>query len=397
MSNQSTVISYIISAITAIAIIVVGTGTGYTVSSDTVLQGNFGKVSITGSGTASDWLEVELTGKATQVVISGNYVHLFGGGQVTGGSSHGVLVTGKHIIVENLFVHNGVTENGVSPNCSGSGGWGSAIKMQVGAEDVTVRGNYVYENCGEGIASTRGIDIRILDNYVRDNFSVNIYMDNSPYAIASGNKVWCTGIVLRGGNRPAGIAVAEESYSGWGTQRHDNQVLDNYIADCNSGVSSWNSELSTGAEINLLVQGNRVVNSIGRSISLESNKNTNVLVQENWIEKPINVKVSAGVTLLNNVVAPVIREEINPPSIGETPSTLTPTPTKTITPTPTITQTRTPTLTSTLTPIRTPTPTATFTPSAVPSITQTLPVATPTFSCIQDQIANIEICYRPLR
>lgn len=386
MSNQSKVISRIIAALTTLAIVVIGTGSGYTVTSDTVLQGNFGKVSITGSGSPTDWIEVELQGKATQVVISGNYVRLYGGGQVTGGSSHGVLVTGKHIVVENLFVHNGVTENGNSPTCPGSGSWGSAIKMQVGAEDVTVRNNYVYENCGEGIAATRGINIKILNNYVRDNFSVNIYLDNSPFSTASGNKVWCTGIVLRSGNRPAGIVVAEESYSGWGTQRHDNQVLDNYVADCNSGVSSWNSELSTGAEIDLLVQGNRVINSIGRSISLESNKNVRVLVQENWIEKSINVKVSTGVTLLNNVVAPVVREEIVPPVLGGIILTPTPSVVPSITPTATITPTRTPTRTPTIT------ATKTSTPVAPPTI-----ISTPTMKCIIDQEANIQICYRPLQ
>jgi hypothetical protein len=191
-----------------------------------------------------------------------------------------------------------VLENG-SGTCRGTGGWGSAIKIMLGADDVIVRGNKVYENCGEGIGVTRGLNILIDSNTVRDNYSVNIYLDNSPYSIAQYNTVSCTGIYLRNGLRPNGIVLAEEIYSGWGAQRHDNKVLNNTVSGCYDGIASWLPEVAGGKLINATISGNTVSGGTRRSITLSA-VNQNVLIENNKVFTAISVYYPKSVTLRNN-------------------------------------------------------------------------------------------------
>lgn len=386
-----------------------GGGENITVTQDSVLHGTFGSVTITSSGTVDDYLEVNATdARMRSLKVEGSYVKVFGG-EVTGATSHGVHIYNsdnlvKNVFIENMFVHNNVTENGNAPQCTGTGSWGSGIKIQKGAENITIKNNYVYDNCGEGIAATRGVNIVVEGNYVKDNYSINIYLDNSPYSEANSNIVWCTGIMIRNNQRPAGIAIAEEYYAGWGTQRHDNRVVDNYIQDCHNGVISLVSEISTGAEVRLLVSGNIISNSIGRSISM-STKNVDVIVQNNLIEKAVYVALNTGITLINNVVAPVIRIPIIPPVIGSatvTPSlipSITPTKTNTSIPTATrtVTATRTATATRTQTPTATPSPIFTSTKTSTPTVTPTgtiiPPTPTKTKICLPVSVGNEVVGY----
>jgi hypothetical protein len=233
------------------------------------------------------------------VSVSGDYVTI-SGVEVEGAISHGILVSGKHVIIENSSVHHSVTENG-SGICDGSGSWGSGLKVALGGEDIILRNNSVYENCGEGIAVTSGVNVRVENNIVKDNYSVNIYIDNSPFSVVRDNHVMCTGIYLRDERRPTGIAIAEESYEGWGAQRHDTSIVHNIVDGCYDGISSWDPEMPEGMEINLLVSDNTIINGTHHSISLEW-KNQNVLIENNSIYEPPSIDYMEGVTLINNRV-----------------------------------------------------------------------------------------------
>jgi len=260
------------------------------------------------SGTASAPINIigsaavlDMSGtQANGIKISGSYINI-SGFEVKGTTSHGVLIGGKNIKFENSSVHHSVMENG-SGTCSGTGGWGSAVKVMVGGENVVVRGNSVYENCGEGIGITRGVNVLVESNTVRDNFSVNIYLDNSPYTTAQNNNVSCTGIYLRDGRRPSGIAIAEEEYAGWGAQRHDNYVLNNYVTGCYDGISSWQPEVVGGKLINAVISGNTVASGTRRSIYLDS-VNQNVLIANNAVFAAVIVNNPSGVTLQNNTIS----------------------------------------------------------------------------------------------
>jgi hypothetical protein len=230
--------------------------------------------------------------------IAGDYINL-SGFEVSGAKSFGIAVTGKHIIIENNIVHHAVTGNGINGSC-GSGSHGSALKLSLGAEDVIVRGNTVHENCGEGIAVTRGVNVLIENNTVWDNFVVNIYVDNSPYVVVQNNTSTCTGSYMRSGRRPNGVSLGEESYSGWGAQRHDINILNNVIDGCDYGILAWESYVG-GTMKNVLISGNTIKSGITRSISLYT-LNQNVRVENNLIYADLYVKNMDGVTLLNNTI-----------------------------------------------------------------------------------------------
>jgi parallel beta-helix repeat protein len=315
------------------------------------------------------------------IVVSGSYVNL-SGFTVTGAKSHGVLIVGKHIKFENSSIYKNVLDNG-SGTCTGTGGsWGSALKLMIGAEDVILRGNQVYENCGEGIGITRAMNVLAEKNTVRDNYSVNIYIDNSPYVTVQNNTVSCTGIYLRNGRRATGIALGEEAYTGWGAQRHDDKVLNNSVKDCYDGIYAWISEISGGKLINATISGNTVPSGTRRSIAISS-VNQNVLIENNTIFTAITVTNPTGVTLKNNVL---IGSTSVPATKTVTPAN-TATPTKTAIPTSTVTPIKTSTPTSvpatkTVTPANTATPTTT----AIPTSTAT-PIETSTPSSVPPTVA----------
>lgn len=267
-----------------------------------LLEGHYPEVlDVSASGTAQNRLVIAGQDAVLPgVVVSGNYI-VISGLEVSGSISHGILVKGRHIIVEDSIVHHSVTENG-EVTCLGHGGWGSALKVMMGGEDVIFRRNLVYENCGEGIAVTRGVKVLVENNIVRDNFSVNIYVDNSSYTVVRDNTVYCTGIYLREQNRPAGIAVAEEFYEGWGAQRHDNKIIGNQVSNCHSGITSWESEMPTGMEIRLLIEDNIVFGTIGSLPIALLTRNEDVIVRNNKTDKPIKIEYPDGAISENNTL-----------------------------------------------------------------------------------------------
>ncbi|MBI5823767.1 MAG: right-handed parallel beta-helix repeat-containing protein [Chloroflexi bacterium] len=252
------------------------------------------------SGTKSDPVVIDGNGFTAQCVkVTGSHVTVKNF-IVEDCESHAILILGNDVTVENNTVRYSVTENG-KVNCDNpDGGWGSGIKAERGSHDVTIRGNKVYENCGEGIASTMSYNVLIEGNTVWDNFSVNIYVDNSYNVTVQNNVVYCSGIYLRAGKRPTGISFAEESYKDWGTQRHDNSAISNQVNGCDAGIVSWISELPTGREVRLLIEGNRIFHTIGRSIELNT-VNVDVIIRGNISDKPVFVREPGGSTVTGNI------------------------------------------------------------------------------------------------
>jgi hypothetical protein len=308
---------------------------------------------------------------ANGITVSGSYVRvsMF---EVTGATDFGILVTGKYVTIENNVLHDDVTRNGVG-TCGISTSWGSALKVKMGAENTTIRNNTVYNNCGEGIAVTRGVTALIEGNRVWDNFGVNIYIDNSPFVTVQNNTSYCTGTHLRDGNRATGIALGEESYTGWGAQLHDILVSGNTITDCRKGISAYESAVG-GTLTNVSILNNNIPSGQQRSISLQTLSNQNVLISNNTVFNSIYVYQPVGVILGLNTI------------VGSVPtSTSSPFPTSTsISPTTTPIATQ-PAATNTAASIASPTILATATPltstsTALPTYTSTSIPALPTFT-----------------
>ena len=232
-------IAGVIVATTAIAISLVGgtrtiygTGQDVTISSSTILSGDFGKIVVNGGGSETNPLIVT-GGHVRCLELSGVYI-VASGIDVSGCTSHGIYIKGQHILVQDNNVHGNVLENVSGTKC-GNAQWGSAIKVYIGAEDIMIRGNYVHENCGEGIGVTRGVDVTVDGNTVEDNFSVGIYVDNSPYTQVYNNVTRCISPnYYRDGGAAKGIMLGMENYQGWGNQLHDVVIDGNYIVGCKS-------------------------------------------------------------------------------------------------------------------------------------------------------------------
>lgn len=238
--------------------------------------------------------------KANGIAISGNHVRV-SKFEVIGARDFGIVVTSKNVLVENNIIHDNVTRNGVG-TCGLSTSWGSGLKVRVGGENITIRNNTIYNNCGEGIAVTRGITALIENNTVFDNFGVNIYVDNSPYVTIQNNLSYCMGTHLWNGNRAVGIGLGEELYTSWGAQRHDILIVGNTIMDCSTGVAAFESDVS-GTLTNVTITNNRVPSGQDRSISLYTLLNRNISVSNNGVFNAIYVYQTAGVTLNNNAIS----------------------------------------------------------------------------------------------
>ncbi len=279
---------------------------------------------------------------------------------VTGTKSHAIFIEGNFVTVENNIVHDAITENGVYPNCGAfPTQWGSAIKTQRGISNATIRGNQVYHTCGEGIASTMAHDVIISGNTVYDNFQVNIYVDNSYNVSVTNNTVDCAKMA----NKPTGITMGEESYSGWGAQLRDVIISGNVVKNCWVGVMAFASDVG-GTLTNVTISSNFIPSGLptGVAVALDNSKNSNVLISKNTYYNQPWIRSTAGVTLSENVVG---TQGGSPAPVSSTPTSL-----------PTITSTVPATFTSTPVPS---TPTATPTASPVPaSPTATATVTMPT-------------------
>lgn len=241
------------------------------------------------------------------LIVNGDYIHVYNV-EVVGADSHGILVQSKHILIQDSIVRNSVTENGENNQCGMEEeiSWGSGLKIRVGAEDIILRGNKVFHNCGEGIAITRGARILLENNIVGSNYSVGIYIDNSYEVIVKNNVVTCDDTYLREDNRMSGIVIAGELYDDgdWGMQLRDIQILNNTVSGCYDNYASWTTD-DESPTINLLIEGNISINSVRRSIDMDS-ISENIVVSNNLVDKPIHYdEEDEGLTLINNRVISV--------------------------------------------------------------------------------------------
>lgn len=256
MSKTNKFIS--ISALVAAIIAGVVFAGNKTILVDTVLDANYNTLTISGSGSAADPLEVDGNGKIVKCLkITGQYIEVYNL-IVEGCASHGVLVSGQHVRIENNVIRHTVTENGAG-KCSGSGGWGSAVKIGQGSQDVSVVGNMVYENCGEGIGVTKAQNVTLSGNTSYDNFSVNIYIDNSNDVLADGNVTYYTGNAnyFRNGDVGACVGLGIETYAGWANRLANITITGNSLSNC-KGIGLWNE--AGVAPSNVIISGNTFVN-----------------------------------------------------------------------------------------------------------------------------------------
>lgn len=210
---------------------------------------------------------------------------------------HGIYTDVDRTVIDSNIVYNTVLENSAR---STSSGWSSAIKVRVGGQQTYISRNEVYHNYGEGIAVTRGIGATVENNTVYDNYSVNIYIDNSKDVVVERNNVYCNqnSGYERDGYPPSGIALGEESYSGWGAQLARVSINNNVVAFCKNGVTAFNPNVPNGGLDTVTVSHNTFWGSAAAAISLKSDtyKTKNTTFKNNIIQQPQNQFGSAATT-----------------------------------------------------------------------------------------------------
>lgn len=246
---------------------------------------------ITKSGTAAQPIKVTGPAVIQSVVITGSYVEV-SGLEVTGATQHGVTISGKHVKFSDFSVHDNVNENKSGSSCSGSGSWGSGLKVAYGGEDIQLTNGQVFHNCGEGLAVTRGINVTITNVTSYDNFSANFYLDNSKQVTLQRSFAYCTSNTnyYRSGQPATGILIGEEYYSGWGGQLGSLTIINNISYGCKGlnfyGVSS---NISNGGLVGALIAHNTIWNVYGgKAISIS--------------HQPANQSITIG----NNIAAGTI-------------------------------------------------------------------------------------------
>ncbi|MDZ7344105.1 MAG: right-handed parallel beta-helix repeat-containing protein [candidate division KSB1 bacterium] len=258
--------------------------------------------------------------------------------------SHNIITYRANTIIEGNYVYRGVTE------AINSGG-GSCIKGERGASNVTVRNNIVVECYNEGIALTMTLGGEVYGNYVENATSVSIYIDNSKDVIVRDNHAVCTGLQahLINGRRAAGIALGEESYSGWGAHLDNVFITRNVIEGCSTGIIAFASYVG-GTTSNVTIHDNWIPSGQDFAISIDNARCENVFITNNKIWRTqIWTRCNSGRTLSGNVLSTITP---TPGTSLPSPSTNTPAP-NTFTATPTRTPTATHSQTATNTPITT--------------------------------------------
>ncbi|MCX7848024.1 MAG: right-handed parallel beta-helix repeat-containing protein [bacterium] len=182
--------------------------------------------------------------------------------------SHGIMTSGTNNVIEGCEVYLTVLENAAR---GANAGWGSGVKVFYGAKNSVIVSNVVYHNYGEGICVTRGMGAVVRQNVSYDNYSVLIYVDNSYEVVVEKNHCYSLGHsgFTREGRMAAGIALAEEQYSGWGAQLRDVRVINNVVCFADRGFIYYGSDVAGGGLSNVVVAYNTFWGSSNTAISVE--------------------------------------------------------------------------------------------------------------------------------
>lgn len=188
--------------------------------------------------------------------------------------------TTRDIVIEGNSVHHNVLSNAAR---TASSGWGQAIGA-FRARNVTIRGNFVRENYGEGIdlvVTDRG---RIVDNTVWDNFSVNIYLDNATCATVDRNFVitgWSKDAksFYRGGGPAMGIHAANEKYAQQNLLK-ELTITNNIVVHCRFGFSYTDSGVRSGLR-QTIVSNNAFVRPTDLALYIEGDRHSQTRIVNN--------------------------------------------------------------------------------------------------------------------
>lgn len=169
-----------------------------------------------------------------------------------------------------LFEDNTVTDcvlsNQREPHQRWSFGVGAGL-----SKNVTIRNNTVSRCYGEGIGLYLSDKGTIEGNTVSDNFSVNIYLDNTTQTLVSRNLVYSTGKrEFYRFNQPAsGIQIANENYGSYQNPSADNTIVGNILVNNYYAIYSGNYQRGGGLKQTLIAH-NTACGSTGPLLHIDA-------------------------------------------------------------------------------------------------------------------------------
>ncbi len=284
----------------------------------------YGSYTITASGTADDPIVVWGNGATLNcVLIKGNHV-IWRDTVIKTCDTFGIRINGSHVQVLDNDVSDVVRMNlnKTTGKCDASPSWHSAIRA-ADVEDVLIKGNKVYNTCGEGISVLRADGVIVEDNIVFDAFSVNIYIDQVSHVIVRNNYSYSTGNAnyYKAGKVARGISIGAESYSGWAFSVRDILIEGNTLEKVR-GINFIQEQ--TGTPSNVIVRGNVFIDVPAPLVSLGSWATVDLSTPSGATSAPV-VTASRTPTVMPTLVSPT-------PTRTRTPTALPPTATKTPTP-----------------------------------------------------------------
>ncbi len=169
----------------------------------------------------------------------------------------GIYVGGDYSLVENCESYYNARWNEFGQNLKGS--WASGISACRHPKYVTLRGNKVWNNWGEGLSTYESEYTTLEDNIVYDSWSTNVYLSDTKYSILRRNLVYCTPeSPMKGtGGSGVGIMMGDETYN---PASSDNIVVNNLVMGCRRNFYWWQG-VQGGGLVNVLIAYNTFVDS----------------------------------------------------------------------------------------------------------------------------------------
>ncbi len=202
-------------------------------------------------------------------------------------------------LIENCNIHD--TDQVALPR--GKFDWPTAI-IGVYSNNVTVSGNRVHHNLGEGIDPYRQTSgWKILNNVVHDNWSVNIYIDTDLGDMTvEGNYIYNT----QDSNHPDGIRIANEMANYLGADPtlgvKGIKITNNRIVGTGGGVRFFNYTNQKTHLAHSVISGNTISNTYNNLHAIWVDRGDDVVIENNVASDPVelNEGVNGGIQVLNN-------------------------------------------------------------------------------------------------
>jgi hypothetical protein len=240
----------------------------------------------------SNWIGLALSGPYEQAIGINSQSNMENGIIVTGSASYSVVDSCQ-------VFYNAKSNEGFLAT---RGQWSTGLSSARGPSYVTLRGNQVWNNWGEGMSSFESLHTLMESNVVYDN-QLNIYISDSKYATCEGNIVYSTPGNVCSNSSQVGIALADEQFN---PPSSDNTVINNLLLGNAKNIYFWSGGAGAGL-VNVVIANNTFANSVVETnLKLGSGSHTNSVIENNIFLQSGSLPVAVvmtpqGITFSHNL------------------------------------------------------------------------------------------------